>query len=630
MFAALVFAAGCQMKEFSSTPLYSGNEVTFIGAVEDRINLWPLAYWREPVGSVVWPIISWGDDHLALRPVWSQYRLDTNETYDEFNLFSPIGQFDTKNHDYRFFPVFWGSDDKGENPYFSLFPALWWNKKFAGVFPFFWSRGGEQSDFYAIPLFWSEANKSGGGGNALFPLYSYKWRPKAETSGSSSSSEFYALWYLAGYERRDDEWLNHYFLPFYVWNREDFYSLPYSRFDTGDRIQNRILFGLSGYDVETSGVYRASWTFPLYYHNRARDILVTPLYGKSRDSEWLFPVYYHDESRIDTLVFSYRNDAHKGTRGWASFPLLSMTWETNSNRVAWETLAGFAGCSTDTDGSCGSAWLFPLFSYEAERSFLSLPYSWKTWECGQSEMSQTQTNRVFAAGLAGLRSGAAEGGWLFPLYSKRTPAGFEEKLALLDAERLPEEIEVWTEIETNEVWNSTTKTYENVVGPELRTTEFWMDDERTFFLLCDDDRKVRGWVPFHETNYVMKASHEIGNRLLFRREEERRVEFDTATREKVADREKGWHGFLWFIYQHDWETDKIEGTSKRCHNILWKLWDWEKENGDVALDVFPGFTYDSKTNGYVKTSLLWRLFRYERDPLKGETKVDLLFLPVWR
>ena len=47
---ALLAVGGCKMKEFASTPLYSGDEVKFTGAVEDRVNLWPLAYWREPVG----------------------------------------------------------------------------------------------------------------------------------------------------------------------------------------------------------------------------------------------------------------------------------------------------------------------------------------------------------------------------------------------------------------------------------------------------------------------------------------------------------------------------------------------------------------------------------------------------
>ena len=29
--------------------MYIGDEVKFTGAVEDRVNLWLLAYWREPV-----------------------------------------------------------------------------------------------------------------------------------------------------------------------------------------------------------------------------------------------------------------------------------------------------------------------------------------------------------------------------------------------------------------------------------------------------------------------------------------------------------------------------------------------------------------------------------------------------
>lgn len=44
LLAAATLLGGCAMKEFSSMPLYSGNDVKFTGAVEDRINLWPAAY----------------------------------------------------------------------------------------------------------------------------------------------------------------------------------------------------------------------------------------------------------------------------------------------------------------------------------------------------------------------------------------------------------------------------------------------------------------------------------------------------------------------------------------------------------------------------------------------------------
>ena len=73
----------------------------------------------------------------------------------------------------------------------------------------------------------------------------------------------------------------------------------------------------------------------------------------------------------------------------------------------------------------------------------------------------------------------------------------------------------------------------------------------------------------------------------------------------------------------------MKGESYARYRVLWKFWDWERENGDVSLDVFPGFTYDSKKDGYSKTSFLWRCFRYENDPKSGK-KVDVLFIPVWR
>ena len=105
----MAIVTGCKMKEFSSTPFYSGNEVKFTGNVEDRVNLWPLAYWREPVGSVAWPLVSFGNDHFALRPIYSQYKAHGKSDYNEFSFLWPIGQFDTHSRDYRIFPLFWGS-----------------------------------------------------------------------------------------------------------------------------------------------------------------------------------------------------------------------------------------------------------------------------------------------------------------------------------------------------------------------------------------------------------------------------------------------------------------------------------------------------------------------------------------
>ena len=62
--------------------------------------------------------------------------------------------------------------------------------------------------------------------------------------------------------------------------------------------------------------------------------------------------------------------------------------------------------------------------------------------------------------------------------------------------------------------------------------------------------------------------------------------------------------------------------------MLWKLWDWERENDNVTLDVFPAITYDRRGGEYKKVSFLWRFFRYERGP-EGR-KLDLLFVPIVR
>ncbi|HEY5621157.1 MAG TPA: hypothetical protein VIR77_01010 [Pontiella sp.] len=65
--------------------------------------------------------------------------------------------------------------------------------------------------------------------------------------------------------------------------------------------------------------------------------------------------------------------------------------------------------------------------------------------------------------------------------------------------------------------------------------------------------------------------------------------------------------------------------------VLWRLYHYEKLNGDVSVDMMiPGVTIDSYKSGYFKCSLLWRLFRYEKDPENGKTELDLLFIPLRR
>ena len=251
----VMLLGGCKMKEFSSSPFYEGNEVKFTGAVEDRVNLWPVAYYREPVGSLAWPLISWGDDHLALRPFYSQYK-QSGDDYDEFNFLWPVSQFDTRHRDYRVFPLFWGKS-YSDKPYFCLFPAVWWNREFAGVFPIFWDNDDDDDGgFCVFPLCWAGWEKSGDLWNTIWPLYYYESRERS--SWSEEKSKFWAFCGLAGFNRRDGKFTNHRCLPFYFCDDGDFYSLPYSRYTDDGRIKSRILCGLAGCD---SGVVAAAVLF---------------------------------------------------------------------------------------------------------------------------------------------------------------------------------------------------------------------------------------------------------------------------------------------------------------------------------------------------------------------------------
>ena len=83
--SALALLAGCATKEMKSTPFYEGDDVTYTGRPEDRVNLWPVVYWREPFGSVLWPLVSFGEGYFAMFPFWSHERDDEFE--QKKNLF---------------------------------------------------------------------------------------------------------------------------------------------------------------------------------------------------------------------------------------------------------------------------------------------------------------------------------------------------------------------------------------------------------------------------------------------------------------------------------------------------------------------------------------------------------------
>ena len=442
MALAAAVLAGCKTQEMSSTPFYTGDDVKYTDKVEDRVSLWPLLYHRAPVTSVAWPIFSSADDHVAIRPLYSQYMKHSANEYNEFNVLWPIAQFDTYRNDSRIFPFFWGKN------YFVAFPAFWntddvvavppvivdkdgdgmvvlpcffanWKNGFNTLFPLWWlDCGGAEGNH----TFWAAAGLGGSksrywegckdakhyspptssGTQWLLPLF---WHSSSSTSGAIDHELFWAAAGLGGYERHSSGRKNHWLLPLYVSDGDDLYTIPYSRIVDGESVESYFMAGLGGHK-SAGGKYDSSWLFPLYCHEakdgrlvtplcyRDGKTLVTPIYGHTEKADWLLPLYYRGENSFVTPIFGSAKDVN-----WA----VPLYWQDEHTflSLAWSHYRG-------ADGKLDAA-VSPLLlsGYNRDR------------KTGDSVA-------YLLAGLAGRaeKKDGTSGSWVFPLFYKDADAFF--------------------------------------------------------------------------------------------------------------------------------------------------------------------------------------------------------------
>ena len=175
--ALLLLSSGCTTVEMKGTPFYTGEYAKRNGPAEQRVNAWPVFYYRAPALSVLWPIFEFTDDHTAVRPFFSVYGLD--QTNREYNVLWPLMQFDRQTGENWIFPVFWGKD------YEVVFPVYWhygqpWGKTGGtdSLFPL-WilDRNGTNhfNLFCPWPLmhWWSDA-RDREAGSMVLPLYRHE------------------------------------------------------------------------------------------------------------------------------------------------------------------------------------------------------------------------------------------------------------------------------------------------------------------------------------------------------------------------------------------------------------------------------------------------------------------------
>lgn len=294
------------------------------------------------------------------------------------------------------------------------------------------------------------------------------------------------------------------------------------------------------------------------------------------------------------------------------------------------------------DGSC---YFFPLFAWQRDERFVTPVFGWGwrprgDWSYCLPFYLKDAADGSFCSLLFGWNrevryitpffgwyAGRDKGSWLFPLWDCRRSRTFDrtgEKFSGDYRERLPDGIVVQPKTFTDHRGQATT---------HLAGESFFVQDDDEILLLFRDVCEVRGRTLFEngQTNgvYSLAIGGSRGLWPVFRLESTETCRYDVQTRERLSDMIETKSSFFLWLYDSAWTKDVPTRRTKSRHRVLWKLWDWNSNGNIVSLDVFPGFTYDNRPGGYTKVAMLWRLFRYERDP-KSDTAIDFLFIPIWR
>ncbi len=552
--ASALLLGGCGTPEMKGSPFYTGEyAVNVPGAEMRRLNVWPLAYYREPALSVIWPVFEHTEEHLALRPLFSAYG-DT-QSYWEYNVLWPLAQADTKGRDYRVFPCFWGEGTRDggiKQDYQVLFPFYWhYEDETTALFPLWISdRGGwkdgrftERDTWLGWPfMHYHTGAREEAWHAALFGRYRYL-----------DTDETYAGYpwpLLFSWRTRETHGL---FTPLYAYGetdkggvRDGWTALPlllsWQRWQGKDNDLNALL-GL--YNRHRSDTNRSGYLFPLCAYDRQDRLLLTPLLGWDKPDEkdpdgywypftplagvytgterggWLFPLFSHaanvtnDTYSTRGLLLGYaKHEQHAGPNRTSSgtefgfFPLFSHSLNTFTNRMEHD--------DSSTEG---------INRYD-RRLILNYSDQCRTvYRAPTGDAPQAGTNRVDKRILDAWNDKKARGDY-------RT-ANVSEGLFPL--------------------WSSTSRLETRLDGTRLR------EDSDTAWLLALYD-----------------------------------------TRRKFAQ-----------------ATPTAKPLDYERRRILWRLWHYEKRGGEVSVDVFPSITYDTHPDGFSKTSFLWRLYRYERHPDGG-------------
>ena len=346
-------------------------------------------------------------------------------------------------------------------------------------------------------------------------------------------------------------------------------------------------------------------------------MLVTPLWaqGQSGTNDWraIIPLAYWDDDKVLSPLWAHWEKKERETylAPWA------LSWAT---RRPERTDLGLAGALAHASWGeePGSHHVFPLYYRDATNETLLTPIC--GWSGGGDYFYPFTP-------LAGVRTDEQSGSWVFPIYShsrEKTSGELSDHFLLFGGY-------------SKTKWRTHTYFYplfsRNDYGPLDSTLEpgrrydhygsdFWCLPFCWYKNECrvnvaarpgtTEEKEVRAYTRKHGAfpfwSYAAQSTP---------------VQGKESVKSSLL--------LLLYDYKHDIggsSQAKPVGTNDYTRaRVCWRLWHYERLNGDVSVDVFPAFTYDRKTDGFKKTSFLWRFFRYERDT-EGAKKLDVLFVPL--
>ncbi|MDK2971448.1 MAG: hypothetical protein PWP23_1203 [Candidatus Sumerlaeota bacterium] len=175
--ALALLLSACSSHSLKGTPIWDGDyrsgEPTNAGPPEERVNVWPLFYHRDPATSILWPLITLTDEGHSVYPLYEY--LSENDRLTVGVLHPWVPAVAERREDGNFWRFLHVAHDKEKGfttaiPLFYLNDSLLWT-------PLYTTNRGDTDDFKGVlgPLFF----KSGKGDSRMayfpFPLAGFWW-----------------------------------------------------------------------------------------------------------------------------------------------------------------------------------------------------------------------------------------------------------------------------------------------------------------------------------------------------------------------------------------------------------------------------------------------------------------------